>query len=71
MTLGFHLQEPDERIAEVLLDMMRRGVTQRPSIQQVLENFETEYEKRYDIDWESDLAESQEEGRPGDSWNDD
>jgi len=71
MTLGFHLQEPDERIAEVLLDMMRRGVTQRPSIQQVLENFETEYEKRYDIDWESDLAESQEEGRPGDSWDDD
>jgi hypothetical protein len=40
------------------------------SMQQVHGNFETEYEKRYEIDWESDLAESQESAGRGDSWDD-
>lgn len=71
IALGLNLQNRDEHIAELLLDLMRRGVTQRPSIQQLLGNLETEYERRYDIDWESDLAESQEDSGAGDSWDDD
>ncbi len=71
VSLGLRLQDRDEHIGALLLDMMRRGVTQRSSIQQVLGNLESEYENRYDVDWETDLAESQEEAGPGDSWDDD
>jgi hypothetical protein len=68
--MGYHLQDRDLMIAELVLDMVLRGVTSRPTIQQVAGKLETEYERRYDVDWQTDMRDSQ-VGMPEDSWDED
>ncbi len=55
VSLGYDLDREDEGIAALLLDMFRRGVSGRPSIQKIVGILEWEYESRYEPDWVSDL----------------
>ncbi|MGE0127904.1 MAG: serine/threonine protein kinase [Blastocatellales bacterium] len=54
-TMGYNLRGEDEGVADLLLDMFLRGVTGRPSIEKIRGRLESEYERRYDTNWEADL----------------
>jgi eukaryotic-like serine/threonine-protein kinase len=55
-SMGYNLLGQDEMIAELLLDMHLRGVSGRPTIEKIRGRLEVEYERRYESDWERDLA---------------
>ncbi len=70
--MGYTLRDRDEWVAGLVLDMMTRASTRRPSIQQVEAKLQSEYERRYEIDWESDhLLETREIGADTGSWDED
>jgi hypothetical protein len=55
-SMGYNLLGQDEMIAELLLDMHLRGVSGRPTIEKIRGRLEVEYERRYESEWERDLA---------------
>ena len=68
LLMGYHIRPEDEHLAGLLLDMHRRGPTGRPSIDNVRGHLESEYERRYENDWQADLDNSSEGFT--DSWDD-
>jgi serine/threonine-protein kinase len=49
-SIGYNISAPDERIAELLLDMQLRGADGRPSIDKVRGALEWHYENRFEND---------------------
>ena len=54
-SMGYNLRSEDEMIAELLLDMFLRGTRGRPRIDKIRGRLEHEYERRYDVSWQTDL----------------
>jgi serine/threonine-protein kinase len=69
LQMGYQIRDEDEHIAGLLLEMHLRGASGRPSIDRVRGHLESEYERRYDSNWEADLLSSG-ESRFEDSWED-
>jgi len=67
ISMGYQLQQEDEKIAELLLDM-HRNVSGRPSIEKVKGILEHAYEERYGNSWEKDTNWNN-ESRFEDSWD--
>lgn len=53
--MGYRIHAEDELLATLILEMHLRGATGRPSIDRVRGKLESEYERRYDSGWETDL----------------
>jgi len=66
--MGYRLRDQDEHIAGILLEMHLRGASGRPTIDKVRGHLESEYERRYDSNWEDDLL-ANVESRFEDSWD--
>jgi serine/threonine protein kinase len=54
-TMGYSLHQEDDRLASLLLDTFLRGTRGRPAIDTIRGRLETEYERRYEVDWEDEI----------------
>jgi eukaryotic-like serine/threonine-protein kinase len=54
-SMGYSLHEEDDRLAALLLDMFLRGTRGRPAIDVIKGYLESEYERRYEINWEDEI----------------
>jgi serine/threonine protein kinase len=69
LLMNYTIHQEDESIAELILDMHRRGQSGRPSIERVKGILEHEYEQRFGNNWEEDTNWDI-ETRFEDSWDD-
>jgi serine/threonine-protein kinase len=64
-SMGYTLHQQDDRLATLLLDTFLRGTRGRPAIDAIRGQLESEYERRYEVDWEVEIDWDSD---PGDSW---